>query len=226
MRSQTQKIFLTAGLFFAATFSVMGQTQNTQVIITWRANSYFPADYAGKASAAPGAALTASAELISAGKLQDIVNANINWSLNGNLIDGGTGLKTVSFTAAAQNQGYEILNVSINTSKGVLENSTRIPVSKPEVVLSFPYPQKSAKAGGQITVSAIPFFFNVLSFDDLKFDWRINNEKVTVDGNKITANIGTPQSDFQNSVQILATVQNSKNLLEFARGTLILPITQ
>jgi hypothetical protein len=227
MEMGLKKIFLVAvGVFILLPAGVWGQTAASQPIITWRANNYFPASYVGKASATPGSQVTASVESIANGKIQDTTNANISWYLDGKWLGNGVGLKTVSFTASGQNQGYETLNVSVSGSGGAAEGSIRIPVANPEISISFPYPQKSVKAGDQVTLSAIPYFFNITSFEDLGFNWRINNQKVQATANNITVTIGTPQSDFQNSVQISVTVQNVKNPMEIAKKLLILPIIQ
>lgn len=210
-------------IFLFAPLDSSAQTSDS-LIITWQANNYFPADYPGKAAATPNSPIVASIEVIRAGKLIDITKSEISWFINNGLIANGIGTKTISFSAKQGTTGYETLTASVKIGENGIQNSVRIPISKPIVVISHPSSRESVKAGGRIELTAIPLFFNVSSLDGLSFDWRINGQKISAVGNRITAEIGTPQSDYQNSVNVSVTVQNKENLFEFNRGVLNLSV--
>ncbi len=204
----------------------VAQTTVNPLIITWQANNYFPADYNGKALVTPNTLVIASAELVQNGKLADITGADIRWYVGNELAASGAGFKTLSFSAQQRPTGYQALRVSIKSGNSSFENSIQIPISQPNVVISIPSLGKTAKAGSQITLQAIPFFFNADSLRYLTFDWQINNRRVTGEGNKVTVKVGTPQSVYQNSIPVSVTVQNSDNPYEFNKGFIMLSIIQ
>ncbi len=196
---------------------VSGQASNP-VIITWQANNYFPANYAGKAAATPGTPMIASVELIQNNKFTDLTQADIRWYVDGEMTASGMGLKTMSFSAKQRQSGYQTLRSVINVNTASFENSIQIPISQPSVIINIPSPDKTVRAGNQINLRATPFFFNVESLQGLSFDWLINDRRITGQGNSISMSIGTPQSEFQNSIPVSVTVQNSDNPYEFGRG--------
>lgn len=216
---------LILGLVFIP-FKSGAQIAVNPLIITWQANNYFPADYAGRALVTPNAPIIASVELVQNNKFIDITQAEIRWYLDDNMIANGTGLKTVSFSAKQQTDGFQTLRVALKIKNTSLENSIQIPISQPAVIISFPSAQKTAAAGSQINLQAIPLFFNVDSLSQLVFDWQINNQKITGQGNQVTVKVGVPQSAYQNSIPISVTVQNSENPYEFNKGFIMLSIVQ
>lgn len=213
------------GILFLFPSATIGQTTNP-VIITWQANNYFPASYAGKAAVTPGTLVIASAEINQNGKLTDLTGADIRWYVDDELVGSGTGMKTVSLSARQQQSGYQNLRVVVNIGGASLENSIQIPISQPIVVIATPSPDKTVRAGDQLNIEAVPFFFNVGSLDELKFTWLINNQQVTGQDNRVSVNVGTPQSIYQNSIPVAVTVQNSLNPYEFNRGFVNLSIIQ
>ncbi|TSA45136.1 hypothetical protein D4R51_02400 [bacterium] len=216
-------IFL--GFLSIVPFFASGQTANP-LIITWQANNYFPAGYNGKALVTPNTLVIASVELIKNNKLTDTTGTEIRWYLDDKIIASGIGLKTVSFSASQQQSGHQTLKASLRIGNDPFENSSQIRVVQPTVVISFPLPGRAVKAGSQVSLEAIPFFFNVQSLDGLTFNWLINNQRATGRDNRVVMSVGTPQSNFQNSVPISVTVQNSENPYEFNRGSIMLSITK
>ena len=216
-------IFL--GILFLLPSVTAGQTTNP-IIITWQANNYFPSSYAGKAAVTPGTLIIASVEVYQNSKLADLSGADIRWYVDDISIGSGRGMKTISFSARQQQNGYQNLRVVVNTGNTQLENSSQIPISQPVVVIVFPSPDKTVRAGDQLELSAIPFFFNVGSLSELKFVWLINNQQVAGQDNRVSINIGAPQSIYQSSIPVAVTIQNSNNPYEFNRGSINLSIIQ
>jgi len=213
------------GIISALPSATIGQAANP-AIITWQANNYFPASYAGKAAVTPGTLVIASVEIYQNNKLTDLIGADIRWYVDDGLAGGGTGMKTISFSAKQQQGGYQNLRVTANVGKVLFENSLQIPIFQPTVVISFPSPDKTVRAGSRIDLRAIPFFFNIGSLGDLKFTWLINNQRVAGQDNRVSVNVGTPQSTYQNSIPVAVTAQNSINPYEFNKGVINLSITQ
>ena len=218
-----KKIIFGALLFVQ--FLVFGQTTNP-LIVTWQANNYFPADYMGKAAATPNSPIIVSVELVQKGKLADITGADIKWYADNSIIANGAGQKTVSFAATQSENGYQNVRVLVDAGNASFENSVRIPIVKPSIVITSFLKDQSVKPGDEVAFQALPFFFNVDSLKKLTFFWQINNQSAAGDGNKLTIKVGTPKSDFQNSILVSATAQNSDNPYEFNKGSLNLSITQ
>jgi hypothetical protein len=211
------------GALLIIPFIAFGQTANP-VIITWQANNYFPADYGGRAAATLNSPVIASVELIQKGKLADITGADIRWYVDGSQIANGPGLKTASFAIAQNASGYQNVRVSVGIGAASFENSVRIPIVKPAITVVSPLLGGSVKAGEQVDLQAIPFFFNVDSLKKLSFVWHVNNQTVAGNENKMSLKIGTPQSDYESSVLVSVTAQNSGNPYEFNAGSLNLSI--
>lgn len=213
------------GVFLVIPLFVFGQTTNP-LIVTWQANNYFPADYAGKAAATPNSPIIVSVELVQNGKLTDITGANIKWYADNSIIANGVGQKTASFDAEQNAVGYQNVRVLVNAGKSSFENSVRIPVVKSSVVITSSLKDRSVKPGDEVVFQALPFFFNIDSIKKLSFFWQINNQSAIGDKNKLTIKVGMPKSDFQNSILVSATAQNSDNPYEFNKGSLNLSIAQ
>ncbi len=225
---QTSKFF--SLLAFAAVISLSvvspssAQTTNGQVIITWEANNYIPAGFTGKPLPAPHTEIVVSAELIQNNKLMDVSGAEIRWFVDDEFLKSGTGLKTISFYAGQEDDGYASVRATIVTKDGSFQNSLQIPIVSPEVVLSYKSPTGAVAPDSQITVEAIPFSFSIRSLSDLSFFWSVNEGRVDTKGNVLTLNVGTPKTISQNTVQISAATQNNLNPLEIAKSLLFIPL--
>jgi len=197
---------------------VAGAQTPAQVILTWQANNFYPADYAGKALATPNTPVTISVEVLRDGKLLDTSEGTFTWYVDEKLIDRAQGLKEILFTVKNPVGDSHFVRVAIKLENDVFENSTRIPVSEHVVAIEAPYPDKLVRAGSKALLQAMPYFFNVFSLEDLTFSWKIN-ERVSEAGsdNQLILNVGTPQTEAQRTIQIISTVQNSRNFLEFSR---------
>lgn len=192
------------------------QTPITQIIITWRANNFYPADYKGKALAAPNTPITVGAEIIQNNKFADSSKASFIWYVDEKLISRGDGLKEAMFTANKPVGDSHFVMVSVKLDGKTIENSVRIPVERPIVVVDLPLPGSITRAGSEILIRAVPFFFNVPSLDDLKFSWQVNDQK-TEGKDSLLLKIGAPQTQSQKIIRIDSFVQNLRDLLEFGR---------
>ena len=87
-----------------------------EFLMTWRADSYVPAYYTGKALPAPGSNIIASFELIQNGAPLDISNETVYWYMNRKPIREGLGLKTISLRAPETPGGMFELRARFSTA--------------------------------------------------------------------------------------------------------------
>ncbi len=213
--------FLASLIFVPASFA---QTATGQVVITWQANNYFPANFAGKSLPAPYTEVVVSAELIQNNKLADISGADIRWFVDDEFLRSGAGLKTASFYTTQEDDGYASIRANVITKEGSFQGSLQIPVVSPEIVISHRSPTNAVQPDSQITFEAIPYSFSIHSLNDLTFFWSVNGERADTKSGVLTLNIGTPQTASQKNVQISVSAQSNLNTLEVAKTLLILPI--
>lgn len=206
--------------------SVAGAQTPAQVILTWQANNFYPADYTGKALATPNTPVTVSVEVLHDGKLIDLSDGTFTWYVDEKLLSRTQGLKEILFTVKKSVEDSHFIRVTIQSGNDLFESSIRIPVSKQIVVLESPYPNHLVRAGSQVVLQAMPYFFNMPSFQDLTFSWQINNGEQRRSGNdnQLVLNVGTPQTPNQDIIRITTLVQNKNNPLEFANEGIRLTI--
>ncbi len=208
---------LLAGVIVLLTFTNVSFSQsNTQVIITWRANNFYPANFSGKPLPTPGTPVILDAEILNAGKLMDLSQANFTWYVDEKIISSGQGLKETVFNGQKTEGDDYFVRVAIELNGNKFENSTRVPAASPFIVIENPNADKNISPKSQASMEIIPYFFNVSSLDDLIFSWNINGNPVNSNNNQLTINVGTPQTPDQSIIQIGAFTQNRKNPLEFA----------
>lgn len=208
--------------------SITGAQTPGQVILTWQANNFYPADYAGKALATPNTPVTISAEILRDGKLIDLSKGTFTWYVDEKLLSRAQGLKEILFTVKKSVGDSHFIRVTIKSGNDLFESSVRIPISRQTVVLESPYPNHLVRAGSQAVLQAMPYFFNIPSLQDLTFSWQINNDKQKGSGsdNQLILNIGTPQTPNQDVIRITTLVRNKNNPLEFANEGIQLIITR
>ncbi len=218
-------LLLIAGyqLLFTDTFA---QT-SSQIIITWQANNFYPANYEGRALVTPNSPVVLASELLRNNKLVDTTQATFSWILDGKLLGSGRGLKEISFVSKKQAGDNHLVRVSIKIGEETFENSARIEVSEPVVVIEIKSPSREIRAGEEVKLQTIPYFFNVSSVRDLKFFWRVGNAKEESEGeNRLTLSISRSQDTNQKTLQVFSTVQNKRNPLEFKNKTVQLKISK
>lgn len=204
-------------ILFWGVQSVFGQTAapKTETILTWQANNYYPADYAGKAYATPNTPISVALELLINKKLQDLSSAEFIWYVDQEFLNSGKGLKETSFVVSRDDGQELFVRVVMQFNGERYETSTRVPVKPHTVVIDSPYPNQVVKSDSRLLFEIIPYFFNVISLSDLTFFWDVNGKKDQSDGNnQLAINIGA--SDSEKAILVSGTAQNKKKLLEFS----------
>jgi hypothetical protein len=208
-------------LFLISPGAAAAQTAEPFVFLTWRADSYAPADFRGKVLPTAATTINAAVEVITNGKITDLSRATINWYWNNNLIASGENLRKVAWNAPGVAGNINDLQVEIiGTAAGILIKTVEVPVVPPEVVIEAPFPERTF-SGNQIILVAKPYFFSPVP--NIIFDWRVNGEAPKVQDNSgiLEINIApnTPP-DFRINAEL--TARNLRNTLERAAKTLSL----
>lgn len=186
-------VFIIGGFFSIAKgqFNLLqapNGNQSIEFLIDWKANTYVPADYDGKAMPTYGSKITISATPLS------IVNENdyvYNWTIDLAFSPESNGQPATDFvvrkTAGGEHSVY--LEISDKKTGGVIkEYVVAIPIFSPFSIIYqkngggalIPLNiENTAKPGGQLNLIARPFFFNkTMSSKSLNYKWRINNRLV------------------------------------------------
>lgn len=186
MKSRIKKSFGYAALL--AFFLPVPSYAAPELMITWKAASYVPANYMGKALPVAGTAIDAAAMLVDGGKVISLAPYSLNWYAGEDRIAEGTGTASVRLTAPIT--GQDSLELRVNVGKygdRPLDAFVTIPVVRPEILIL-------RRAGPQRKdFSVIPYFWNILTPNELAVTWSESGDTVT------------------------ATAANKKNEMEFAQ---------
>lgn len=206
-----------AALFVALVFALapaLAQEQ-LQVLITWKAADYAPAEYAGKVLPGSNSPIIASVQIIERGKPVSIAGKTIRWYLDGSLIQTTTGNPTIVFAAPGRaapssfELSVQIPNYPIHPFRDeLLFGATVIPMTGREVAIEAPYPGRMF-SGSEFTVQGVPYFFNVKDPAPLAFTWTVNGTVVTSTEDKELLTVRFRRAPAPNtSVNVRLTVRD------------------
>ena len=162
-----------------------------ELIVTWKASSYVPTSYKGKALPVAGTVIDASVILIDGGKVISLAPYDVNWYAGEDRIAGGKGIGAVRTTAPIT--GQDSLELRVNVAKynnQPLDAFMTVPIVRPEILI-VRKPNTTTQA-----FSIIPYFWNIMTPNELAITSAANGDTVT------------------------ATATNKKNEMEFAQLTI------
>jgi hypothetical protein len=168
-------LFVLASAVFAHAQTAPNQGAS-QLMVTWHAaRSYIPPSYSGKALPNQSSAITASVEAFTNGVRGDLSTVTVYWYLNGVLLGGGPGVRSMTFNPFGGGGSQNLRVQATDYPGGLLITSVSIPVVTPQIVVEAPY------AGGVFSVNpllvrAVPYFFNITSANQLGFAWTVNGQ--------------------------------------------------
>lgn len=205
--------------FFVMIFVSQGQTPpQREVLLSWQALNFFPANYEGKPLASPFSPIKVGVEMIENGKLADLSQASISWRLDNKFLKNGVGLKDILFRVQKNKGDFHIVQVSIDRNNIKTEGSILISIVPQTIVVEIPYPGNTVRSNIENSIQAIPYFFNIKSLKDLSFYWQINDRKEGGGtNNTLILKTGEPQTNSQRIIELTASAQNNENPLEFAK---------
>lgn len=163
------KVIMIIGVFLPA-FSYAAP----ELILTWKASSYVPTNYKGKALPVAGTIIEASALLVDGGKVISLAPYDINWYTGEDRIIGGNGVSNARITTPTTGQDSIELRVNVAKYKDQpLDAFITIPIVRPELfILRKPAAQRK-------DFSIIPYFWNIITPNELMVTWDDNGDSVT-----------------------------------------------
>jgi hypothetical protein len=217
MKSNIKKIVFVAVLVFSMAGVVGAQTQTGQAIITWHANNFYPSDYEGKPLATQNTSVSLSVAVVRNGKPLDLSQATITWYVDEKFLNEGKGLTRTTMSATKTYGDQHLVRVRVLSGNDSYESSINLPIAKYQVVVPVPLPNQAASGGAEISLQAVPYFFNANTLADILFSWQVNGENLSGNDSQLNLKTVSPQSEAERTVQINVLGQNQKNALEFSR---------
>ncbi len=145
-----------------------------QIVISWRADTYTPPGYAGKAFPTSNSTIVTSLDIVTNGKSADLSGQPIYWYVNNRLAGSGKGRVSVTFRAPPSAPDTLALRVEVpGYPGGAIIKSINIPVVVPESVIEAPLPFLRFTPPST-TLTGTPYFFNVRDPLLLEFEWVAN----------------------------------------------------
>ena len=120
----TLSIIIIFGLF---SLPAARSQENTQILLTWQANNFYPADYQGKPLATPNSRITVALEILKNNKFLNLNQANVFWLLDDKPIDNGRGLKEIGFVVKKQEGDNHVVRVTVQLENQKLESLILVP---------------------------------------------------------------------------------------------------
>ncbi|MFA5386472.1 MAG: hypothetical protein WC297_02320 [Candidatus Paceibacterota bacterium] len=216
-------------LFSFLIFDSVNATSTPQFLSSWKAYSYTPDWYQGKAFPIYSTPIDVSFELIDNNQIANISAKEIRWYINDSLFTKGTGLKNIRFIPKNQAGTNISIRIAVVNYKGEeLNKFIYIPVKNPEAIINSPYLTQKVKIGGSYHLEALPFFFNALSLNDFSFGWAVNNQAASLEENEtgpdiLNLNVGTSTPSGL-TLNISASISNTLQSIESAAKNLKLTV--
>ena len=150
----------------------------TELILTWKANTYIPLDYLGKALPVPGARIDFGLQMVDENKLINLFDNEIRWYVNNNLISSGSGLTNFSYVPPLINGDSLSIRVVVRNYKEAEINSVaELLLVKPEAVVD---PAQLPQ------FKPLFYYFNVSSPDQIETSWSQTANSVDLRAQSLT----------------------------------------
>ena len=184
-----------------------------ELLVTWKSNDYVPADYQGKILPAPGSTVNLALELIDNGKIADLSQNEIRWSVDAKLGGSKLGMKNFSFTVGEFDRDDKNIMITVLNYRGqTLEKLLTIPLADPEIAI-----QRLNSDNFQ----AKPYFFNIIALNQLSFRWLANNQSPKgFAENPDILELDLSQAPIGSPINLSVDIFNKSNPLERASGLL------
>ncbi len=203
-------------VLFSLLFSILyplssrGQ-QAPEFMVSWKANSYVPPDYPGKALPSPTSPIEIAFELLENSRIVNLAGNEVRWFINNQLQKSGLGLKTLTYIPLRFERQDKTIRIEVRRYRGAnLEETIVIPIAEPEVVIT-PLADNIFKA--------LPYFFNTASLNQLNFEWTVNGQRPegTPENPNILELASLPAGI---NINISVLVKNLKQVLESTSNSL------
>lgn len=201
--------------------SVTPKTPDYTFLVSWRAQDFVPSMYEGRILPIKNSLVEIGFDLIDTnGKFVDVSKQKIQWNINHEPYQTGTGLKKIKlFISNSDEDVVEILisnyTDSKYTSSSEISRFIVLSAFEPKAVVHTSDPYKAMRVGENKLI-AIPYFFNITSLNNLLFAWKVDGKKIDNNLNLLSVNI--PENKIINNYSgIELLIQNSSDSFEFAK---------
>ncbi|MEX1014477.1 MAG: hypothetical protein WDZ80_04935 [Candidatus Paceibacterota bacterium] len=198
---------------------------SSEVIITWKANNFYPSNYQNKAPVTRNSSIDVSLELIENQRMVNLSGDVVTWYLDGTFFIKGPGIDEISFESNKLNGDSHRVRAIIEGSGRTVERTIVIPVKNYESIIETRLSGSSVQLGSSLNLTAFPYFFNIESLNELSFNWTVNGEERKDTTNEISLNVGANPDLVGSRILINSTIINQADLTESARSTKNLTIT-
>ncbi|MST04319.1 MAG: hypothetical protein EXS49_02005 [Candidatus Pacebacteria bacterium] len=196
-----------------------GAFSDPQMIITWKADSFIPHWYKGRAMPIRNSNIKTSLVMVDNGKIIDLSQYEIRWNGDNGIFEKGIGFVNFSFELdklISQPQNLTATIVGYNGEN--IKKTITIPVLKPEIGLETNLNRILIEKGGKATLRALPFFFNINNESSINIKWTVNGKILTKESGEKLVELTVPK--FRNerfAIDLLA--ENRYQELEIASET-------
>lgn len=192
--SAKTSIYLTIFTLLAAVFFALGtpvEAADPDFLVSWKSSNYAPAGFLGKIFPVNQTGINVSFELIGnssfdAGKIIDLSNSEVRWSVNGKMLSKAVGAKNFSFVTSDADDSQTDLKISAEyfdqsaNYSYFVNKYVAIPLVSPDVVVGYKNIGTSLAKGAANILNAAPYFFNSPA-QKLLVTWNINDQEVAPD---------------------------------------------
>ncbi len=202
-----------------------GAQSAPEFLVSWQAVNYVPPSYQGKIFPSRATPVQIGFDLIDKNRIVDLSTNDIQWYLDGEIIQYGKGLK--SFLFNSKGIDHEIRIAVLDYQGTRLDKTLTVPGLKPKVVIDARTPDNILGLGTHV-LETLPYFFNVSNLQDLSFNWTSDNKPVQGSvqfPQFFILNLGSPGSaPKETDLTISATVRNVFDQSEVGNKKIILKI--
>jgi hypothetical protein len=202
-------------LLLLSTKQARAAENDPQFLVTWKTDTYTPAQYAGKALPTSKSRITISFDLIDNGTLVDLSKQPVRWFYGRNLVDAKQGLQTISIKLPEFIDGDKNFRIEIPSLKDtVLTYSVNIPIVQPEAVIEWPSLTNTLTTQS-VEMRGLPYFFNVSDPGFLNFAWQVNGKTPLGTQSPDTLNLSLDTNTPTNTpIEIGLKIKNPQGVLE------------
>ncbi len=206
-------IVLPAVFYHETSFSAVS---NPEIVMTWKANSFIPHWYKGKAMPIRNSEIKAGLLLTDNGKVVDLSRYEIRWIGDNGIFEKGIGLVNLSFKLNKLISEPQNLTATVVGYNGQnIKKTMSIPVVVPEISVDTNLNSSLVKDGGLALLRAVPLFFNINKESDINVKWNLNNKSLASESADGLIELNVPKFGME-AFTIDLTANNKLQELEIA----------
>lgn len=224
-----KRILLMATIVMVIVMVIVADWANAQsapeFLVTWKANTYVPPEYQGKALPVPGSVIELAFEIIDNGQIANISQNRVRWTINNKVVSRANGQKRLTYQIPAFISGDLDLKITVLDYAGTDQEAfVTIPITRPKVIIDAPFVDSEIGAE-TAALGALSYFFTAAKIDELNFNWVVNSLKAAGDVLRPwILELDTSGNPSGRHISINLTVSNSQNAMETAVQTKLLTI--